>query len=295
MADHQPTEIEDASHLFTEYLDLRRRYEDYLLYERGLAFHTARGYEWALDFVCAQTGAIPQLIDAEHVRECFRLPGLSTSAKNTILAASRSWHKWLVLEGLAEPNKLMALRSPKVQSHQAPPLSNQDINTLLRLCRTAREHRLLYLGLYAGLRVGESATVNEDSWYDDRLRIIGKGSKLREIPVHPELARVRDVILSAPASKRPEHQRGWNNGHNAMQECRRKMIKRTGVAYFVTHQLRRTFATTLYEADVPFEVVAALLGHAGNVTSLYAPVSWRKEVEAIERLSYRSNVIKISA
>jgi integrase len=95
-----------------------------------------------------------------------------------------------------------------------------------------------------------------------------------ETPIHPDLLAVRAKILAS----QPCHV-------GTLQKVKERLALLSDVE-FVAQQLRKTFASTLYDADVPDEVVKDLIGHTGDVTRRYAPISRRKRVEAIERLHY---------
>lgn len=257
-------------------------FEAYLLHERGRSPATVYAYSRALDRVLGFLDVVPSALDATGLRRFIREADCGSAAKKITVNAVKTWHRWAVLEGLKEPNALEAVHTPRVFPTQAPPLNLEQVNTLVKRCDSPRDHRLIWLGLFAGLRIGESATITASSWLPDRIVVLGKGRKVREVPVHPALRSLRDLILQdeeTPAL--PDyHRRGA-----AMSWSRRMMEKRAGFM-FKPHSLRRTFATRLYEADVAFEVVGELLGHAGNVTSLYAQVSWSRKVRAIQSLDY---------
>jgi integrase len=107
----------------------------------------------------------------------------------------------------------------------------------------------------------------------DRLRFVGKGAKLREVPIHSELRAKLDLIFAIPTQAPGLHR------------LARQMRLNLGVN-FRPHALRATFAHMLEEADIHHDVRAALLGHASTQTMGYSGVSWRRKVEAIERLRY---------
>lgn len=152
---------------------------------------------------------------------------------------------------------------------------------LLGACQSPLEHRLINLGLYAGCRIHESASITAENWQDDRLVFIGKGAKQRTVPIHNELQRVKHTILSTtPASE--------GVLQSVMERLRARIaaVDESGRPVR-SHSLRRTFAVSLYERfRVPREVVATLLGHDDSVTALYAPVRFHLLREAIDKLNY---------
>lgn len=135
---------------------------------------------------------------------------------------------------------------------------------------------MIYLGLYAGLRVSESERIDDAAWSEERGRLtfVGKGRKQREVPIHPELARVKENVLVKPV------------GVGCLKHSCRALAYASGIA-FTSHSLRRTFAVNLSEAGIGREVIGALLGHAPlSVTESYCPVRWSEAVEAVSALTY---------
>lgn len=205
----------------------------------------------------------------------FRSLDLPPSTTQLTITAVKAYHRFGIERGYWDSSSgVMFVASPKRERNPSPWLTPSDAAALLEAVRTPVQARLCYLGLYAGCRVSESAAMGPDNLLGDRLSFVGKGRKRREVPLHPELASQLPRIFGYQVKN-----------ERRLQDCRRLMIKRTGIA-FHPHMLRSTFAHVLEEADVDHDVRAALLGHAATVTMGYSGVSWRRKQDAISRLHY---------
>jgi integrase len=176
--------------------DLRQRFARYLLAECNLSPATAFGYEQCLLRLERFTGKVAQDISVTDVRTFLRDSPHHPQTKGCTVVAIKPFHKWGVLEELWPANGILGLRGPKLIRNPRPALERDEARTVLSLCKRPNDYRLAYLGLYAGLRISESASITENEWRGDKLRFTGKGRKVREVPVHPELAAKRVIILS---------------------------------------------------------------------------------------------------
>lgn len=193
--------------------------------------------------------------------------------------ACRQFHYWGHVEGLWHLNGMASLKTPKVARAPLPPMSQSDAKRALANCASPLTYRIAYGGLLAGLRISESAQLSEQTWRDGWLTVIGKGNKKRRVPVHPELEPVRDEILAASPNRRTLEVT-WTR-YRDRHELR--TVEHTNAT---THSLRRTFATTMYDQGVPWEVVARLLGHGEDVTASYAKIADGALQEAVGMVNY---------
>jgi integrase/recombinase XerC len=248
---------------------------DYLAGERNLSPATIYSYRRWLERLSEHFGGRdPSAISVAEMRAFLRACGFAPETKNSALSSLKSYLRWGVLEGLWEPSDLMLLPQARVIHSPMPALTRDQGRAFLEACVSVDEVRLVYLGLFAGLRISESASIDPSCWLDDRLRFTGKGRKQRDVPLHPRLAAVAEEILIYQASP------------SMLGRAMRRLAARTGIAG-TSHTLRRTMATMLAEAGVSREVIGGVLGHSpGSVTELYAPVRWSEKVDAIALLDY---------
>lgn len=248
----------------------------YLVNECNLTPSTAFTYEQGLLRLEKFIGKDASEITPDEIRAFMRNTDYHPATKSSTLVAMKAFHKWGSLEGLWPMNGIMALRAPKQVIIPKPALSADEARTLIDACRRNNEFRLVYLGLYQGTRITESSLIGDREWNHMKgsLRFEGKGRKVREIPVHPEVALKRKKILEGNASR------------GTLKHVARSLAFYTGVDY-TSHSLRRTFSVMLSEARVPREVIGAMLGHAPiSTTERYTPVRFDEMQEAIAKLVY---------
>lgn len=257
---------------------------DYLLLEEGRSDQTVRGY-------CQQAKAVAKMLDKritqispEDIRyEVKRDQCCALSTKQLRVTSYRTIHKWALLERKWWADAAMlGVKAPSSPRRLAkPPISLHDARKLLANCQNPNEYRVVYLPLYGGLRVCESARIDEDCIHGDRLTFIGKGDKERTVPIHPELAKALPIILA----KKPKS-KGVLQGRFAEMRSR-LAIKDARGKPATTHSLRRTCADFMYDRlEVRREVVRMILGHGTETVDLYAPVRFGKMKEAIGLLDY---------
>lgn len=253
-------------------IDYRERWARYLVKGRNLASTTAFTYELGVQRLERFTGKARADISAKDVRE-FLLSDYHPATKNSTLVAIKSFHRWgAEIEELWPLNGIMTIEGPRMLRCEKLALTTLEARTLLDRCVRPNEFRAIWLGLLAGTRVSESAMVDETSWVSDGrqgwLRIVGKGSRPRQIPVHPRLQEKREMILASDATR------------DVLKFTCRSLAHVTGIA-FSSHLLRHTFARTLRDGRVPRDVIGNLLGHAPTSTTLiYAPITEDEKIEA---------------
>jgi site-specific recombinase XerD len=187
----------------------------------GRSVHSVRSYRRDLEaLLAALPGPLGEMRPAD-LREVFRRQqqaGRSPSSINRAIAAARSFCRFLWEEGRLETNPAQALRSIRLGPPLAPKhLTVAEVERLLLLpslnTLTGRRDRAILMLLYnTGLRVGELCALNREDvrlpaegW--GALQVVGKGRRLRRLPVNRPAA---DALLSYLADRGdavPESQR----------------------------------------------------------------------------------------
>lgn len=259
------------------------------MYARGLARRTVEDRIEVMSRVPNALKLTPVTIDAFIDR-----PGLSAGSRKFYHSVLRSWCKWLVLTGKRPDDPTILAPAPKAPKHQPRPLLDEHVHALLTRPQMRRRTRaMILLGLQAGLRVAEIASIRGD--YFDHvggvLIITGKGSKERDIPIHPDLTDLAKVM--------PRRGRwflsptGNANGPAGSPILPRtisttvsKVMRRAGLPpRFTAHSLRHTFATRLIRAGVGVEKVQKLLGHESLATTeVYVGLDFPQLRSAVNQL-----------
>lgn len=208
------------------------------------------------------------------------------NTKKGMLLAIKGFRRWEVATGRKKVDDLAAIDSPSVRDQDCPaPLESRYVVPLLDACRTPLEYRTIWLPLYAGTRIGESAAFHGERWGqgDKILWIKGmKTDKVRPVPLHPDLETVMWHILAS----RP-------TATSTLQKVRRRISERTGI-HFRTHQLRKRFAQELADTGADKGTRGDFLGH-GTVTDLYNLPNVERMRNDLLRVDYRGKELSRAA
>ena len=179
---------------------METHFQDYLTMlrvERNVSPRTFEAYQRDLNQYLAfivkkgvdTLGEISQM----HIREYIRTlndRGLATSSIARIFSSIRSYHKFLSAEGIIKENPTLVLTSPKAFKKLPEVLSETEIDAITKAVdessQFAKRDKAIIEMLYScGLRVSELCDLKISNLFldDDMIRIMGKGSKERLLPV----------------------------------------------------------------------------------------------------------------
>ncbi len=107
------------------------------------------------------------------------------------LSAIRSFYRWMAAEGLIDGDAVSAIASPKLPRDLPGVLTTQQVKALLEAPDVStpaglRDAAMLELLYASGARISELAALNVESiaWSERTLRLWGKGSKERIVPLY---------------------------------------------------------------------------------------------------------------
>ena len=215
---------------------------------------------------------------------------LSTRSLSQCLSAVRSYHRFLDRRlGIACP-ALALVRGPKVVPPPPRPVTEDQALGLLGEAgadpdredwENLRDEAVLALLYGCGLRISEALSLKRsDAPLSASLRILGKGSKTRIVPVLPDVRTAVDAYLAAlpfvldPAAPLFRAKRGGPLPPRRVQELMALLRARLGLSERATpHALRHSFATHLLGAGADLRSIQELLGHASlSTTQRYTAV-----------------------
>ena len=160
------------------------------------------------------------------------------------------------------------------------PLSVDEVARFWSSFRTARDLAIVGLMLMHGLRSAEVIALNRDDVLlsEGQLRVRGKGSKMRFLPLAPETTQLLDhylslerpdpcsaalfVVLKGPA-------RGQRMTPAGLRSLFRHHRRTTGVKIANPHRFRHTFASDMVRAGISLPALMQLMGHADIETTLH--------------------------
>ncbi len=215
---------------------------------------------------------------------------LSPRSLSQALSAIRSFHRFLDRR-LDTPNAAIALvRGPRVKPGAPRPVSEDQARGLIaepgvdpdrESWEAARDEAVLTLLYGCGLRISEALSLKRsDAPLPETLRITGKGSKTRIVPVLPAVREATEAYLAeVPFALSPDAllfraKRGGPLSPRHVQATVQNLRGRLGLPSSATpHALRHSFATHLLGAGADLRSIQELLGHASlSTTQRYTQV-----------------------
>jgi integrase/recombinase XerC len=215
---------------------------------------------------------------------------LSPRSISQTLSAVRGFHRFLDRR-LGVPNSALALvRGPRIVPGAPRPVSEDQALSLiaeaeldpdLEPWEAARDAALVTLLYGCGLRISEGLSLTgRDLPLGPSLRVLGKGSKTRVVPVLPQVAEaISAYVRELPAPPGPDEpvfraKRGGPFSPRHAQALMQRLRGRLGLPASATpHALRHSFATHLLGAGADLRSIQELLGHVSlSTTQRYTAV-----------------------
>jgi len=266
------------------------------LHARGSAERTRRAYgvdlggfaEWA-----GEQGLGPADVRYRDVRRyAAGLSGAGAEAATVArkLAAIRGLYCFLVRTDRAAANPAELVSSPKRSQKLPRVLTTEQMRSLLERIPAhtpleLRDRAMLELAYSCGLRCEEIVNLDEGAldFETEQLRVLGKGSKERLLPVGEPAQRAlrrylekgRRALVSDP--REPALFLSKSGRRLSNSDITRRLglwTREAALAAGVSpHSLRHSFATHLLEGGADLRTIQELLGHASiSTTQVYTRV-----------------------
>ena len=267
---------------------LRDQFVEHLRHERGLSPRTADAYARDLGLLLSGLAArgvtMPDEVSEHEIRALvarLHREGLGPKSLRRLLAATRSFYRWLIREGRARSNPAAGIRAPKAQSRLPRTLDADAVTRLLDFRAETpleiRDKAIMELFYSSGLRLAELAALTWDrlDFGSGMVTVTGKGSKMRVVPIGRIAAAALAEWHAARAGLRGSAQpavfissRGEPIAPRTIQARIRYWAKRQGLPQDVhPHLLRHSFASHLLESSGDLRAVQELLGHSNIATT----------------------------
>jgi len=211
------------------------------------------------------------------------------------ISTIRSFFKFISREGIVKINPTVNLLTPKIDKKLPCFLYLQEINKLIETppgntILGIRDRAILELLYGTGMRVGELVNLNvhDIDLYEKTVRVFGKGSKERILPLgNPSIRAIQEYITSrnlfiknVSIIKIDLNAFLLNRfgGRLSARSIRRIIIKYMKIAGLnkkvSPHVLRHSFATHLLGGGADLRSVQELLGHESlSTTQIYTHIT----------------------
>lgn len=277
--------------------DIIKRYSQYLKLERGLSPNTLDAYMRDLQKLSeyyADNGydfRSVTLAQLDQFASTLRQANISARSLARILSGVRSFYKFLQLDGEIEQDPTELLESPKTGRHLPQVLSTEEIDRILAVIDQSkpegvRDHCIIEMLYSCGLRISEliSLTYADLFLNDGFIRVRGKGSKERLVPISPRAISELKGWSSIRCHITP--QRGFAD-HVFVSLRRGRALSRISLFVYIRqyaaqagitkdispHTFRHSFATHLLQGGANLKAIQEMLGHEDlSTTEIYTHI-----------------------
>lgn len=188
------------------------------------------------------------------------------------------------------------ISSPKSPSYLPSVLSPEDVEQLLNFkpknIQEIRDMAIVELIYSSGLRVSEAVNVDLDDFEESGnfLRVLGKGSKTRLVPVGRFAQSAIDKWLEGRKKISTIDKalfvnlRGGRISSRSIQERIKNLALMQGLPPVNPHMLRHSFATHLLESSGDLRSIQELLGHSSlSTTQIYTRLDYQHLIKIYEQ------------
>lgn len=228
--------------------------------------------------------------------------GIATSSQARIISGIRNFFKYCLLENIISEDPALLLETPKMKRRLPDFLTIGEIQKLLDSIDLSTpegiRNKAIIETLYGcGLRVSELISLRISHLYsrEEFIRVTGKGSKERLIPIGSEALKFIDIYLRTVRvhlniAKQAGDILFLNRRGKALSRVMvflivKDIAQRAGISKKISpHTFRHSFATHLVEAGADLRAVQQMLGHESiTTTEIYTHLDSRFLRETMSR------------
>ena len=285
--------------------ELAESFLTYLAHERNASEHTLSAYRRDIRRLCQtqnvsdfQTVSSAQI--RAHVVELHQM-GLSAASVSRALSSMRALFKFGVRRKLVEHDPTSGVANPKLPRTLPTVLDVDQVGQLFKSdgddSLDRRNVAMFELFYSSGIRLGElvALDVGDLDLNAGTARVVGKGNKMRVVPVGSYAARAIKRYLATRSQVGPSDplfvgKRGARINRSVVGSA----VKQVGMSKFGSdelhpHVLRHSFASHMLESSGDLRAVQEYLGHANiNTTQIYTHLDYQHLAEVYDKAHPRA-------
>lgn len=217
------------------------------------------------------------------------------------LSSAKGFFKFLKKNSIIESSPFELVNAPKTPQHLPDVLSPEDVEQLLSLkpvdVLEIRDLAIVELMYSSGLRVSETANIDLNDFEEEMsfLRILGKGSKTRIVP----LGRYAINAIQNWIKERKKYSekskalfinlKGSRLSVRSIQLRLKRLAIKQGLPPVHPHMLRHSFATHMLESSGDLRTIQELLGHSSlSTTQIYTKLDYQYLVKIYDKAHPRA-------
>lgn len=217
---------------------------------------------------------------------------IGATSQARILSGLKSFWRYLIQEGLAEKDPTELITSPSLGRHLPEVLSYEEIQKMIDSIDLSqpnghRNKAMIEVMYGCGLRVSELIGLQISDIYreDGFLRIFGKGSKERLVPIGDSSLKILYQYIEGArlhVTPKPKftdivflNSRGTGLTRQTVFLLVKELAEKNGIHKSISpHTFRHSFATHLLEGGANLLAVQQMLGHSSvSTTEIYTHIS----------------------
>jgi integrase/recombinase XerD len=285
---------------------------DYLISERGYSKNTIESYSRELnrfvEFILGKVGDEIQSVKQAHIIEYLKhlnSLNLSRRSQHHNMVVIRQFFKFLMREKFISVNPSSLIDIPKLSKNLPDYLTIEEVESLLQQPDVndrfgIRDAAILEVMYSAGLRASEvcDLKVNDVNLEAGFLRIVGKGSKERLVPIGEKainkikeyLNKSRGLICRIPSVDYLFlNKDGKRLSRVGLWKIIKHYAKLAGIKKDIyPHILRHSFASHLIQNGADLRAVQEMLGHSDiSTTQIYTHLDTKRIIEMYKKFHPR--------
>lgn len=204
------------------------------------------------------------------------------------LSSAKGFFRFLKKNNLIATSPFELVTAPKSASNLPEVLTPEDVEQLLNFKPSSlieiRDLAIVEMMYSSGLRVSETVNINVSDFEEGMsfLRVLGKGSKTRLVPIGRFAISAinnwlgeRDKIVSNTDALFL-NSKGTRLTVRSVQLRLKKMALKQGLPPIHPHMLRHSFATHMLESSGDLRTIQELLGHSSlSTTQIYTKLDYQ--------------------